>query len=207
MRRATSAATFLCQSSSSMLISVVAAAMSVDDCAPSDEIRPYCFQPTPQGLGGCAIIPIVTLDRGLIIFWNTSRFRHFKACLGTGHHRAYVFQRYGSDERIKRLELLYRVTLYARSNTVAHNGKEVDENLRAQQTVDLVLVRRIATHQALHCRRFVWRKMVDVQIGIDLRRSVTKSTKRSNAPLLLPVRSPIAHVALGTLIIRVDITE
>ena len=180
----------------------------VDDCTPSDETRPYRFQPIPQGLGGCAIIPIVALDRGLIIFRNSGRIRHFETCLGTGHHRTDILQRHGSDERIKRLELLYRIALNARSNTMAHDGKEVDENLRAQQTVDLVLVRRIAAHQALHCRRFVWRKMVDVQIGIDLEalgHEIYEALERT--PLLLPVRSPIAHIAIGTLTIRVDITE
>ena len=180
----------------------------IDDRAASDKIRSYRFQPIPQGLGRRAIIPIVPLDRGLIAVRNTGRIRHFEPRLGACHHPTDVLQRHGSDERIKRFEFLYRIALDAGTNSVAYDGKEIDEDLRAQQIIDLVLARRIAAHQTLHCRRFVGRKMVDVQIGIDLqalRHEVDEALERG--PLLLPVRSPIANIALGTLAVRVEIAE
>ena len=62
----------------------------VDDCTPGDKIRPYCFQPIPQSLGRCTIIPIVPFDRSLIAIRNAFGIRHLEPRLCACHYTADV---------------------------------------------------------------------------------------------------------------------
>ena len=81
---------------------------------------------------------------------------------------------------------------------MADDRKKIDEDLRAQQIVDLVFARRVPTHQALQRCRFVGCEVVDVQIGIGRQASayeVDKALERGS--LLLPIGGPIARCTAG----------
>ena len=77
-----------------------------------------------------------------------------------------ALERLRAREAVQRLELLERVLLDARAQRLLHDGVEVDEALRAQQSVDLGLARRVAAHQALERRRLVRAEVIDVHAGI-----------------------------------------
>ena len=63
---------------------------------------------------------------------------------------------------IERLELLDRVAVDARSQTLTNHAIEVDEDLGAQQLIELVGAGGIPSHEPLHRGRFVGRVVIDV---------------------------------------------
>ena len=76
-----------------------------------------------------------------------------------------VGQAASAVEIVKRFEPLDRVTFDARTQAVANDLVQIDEQLGAQHPIDFFLAGRIAAHQALQRRRLVRRVVVDVQIG------------------------------------------
>ncbi len=65
-------------------------------------------------------------------------------------------------EAVELLEILQRVRLDARAQRVPHDRVQVDEQLGAQDRVELRLARRIAAGQPLERRRLVGAEVIDV---------------------------------------------
>src|SRR5690606_25171956 len=73
-------------------------------------------------------------------------------------------------EAEERLELLDRIALDARFERVLDDGVEVDEELGAQDRVELGLACRVAARQALERRRLVRAEVIDVHVGMRAER-------------------------------------
>ena len=63
----------------------------------------------------------------------------------------------------ERLDFLDGVAFNTGANAPTHDAVEVDEEFRAQHTVDLFFPRRVTTHQTLERRRLVRCIMIDVK--------------------------------------------
>src|SRR3990172_9323508 len=71
-------------------------------------------------------------------------------------------------EAVQRLYALDRVALDAGPPPLPHGAEKINQDTAAQQPVDLVLTRSVATHQALQRGRLVWRVVVDVHGGVAI---------------------------------------
>ena len=67
---------------------------------------------------------------------------------------------------VELLELLDRVGALADAHALPHDGVEVDEDLVAQQLVELGLARGVLPDEPLERRRLVGRVVVDVHVGV-----------------------------------------
>lgn len=79
--------------------------------------------------------------------------------------------------------------------TLPNDAVEVHEHFTAQQTIHLLLARRIATHQFLQRRRFVGREVIDVKVGMGLHPLHHQVDERLEGPFLrLALERPLSDV-------------
>ena len=65
---------------------------------------------------------------------------------------------------VQRLDVLQRIRLARGEERLLDDPVEIDEHFAAEQSVDFSLARAVPAHEALHCRRFIWRVVEDVHI-------------------------------------------
>src|SRR5207248_4668719 len=98
-----------------------------------------------------------------------------------------------------RLELLQPVAGPRRTDPVAHDADQVDEDAAAEQIVELVLARPVAAREALERGDLVLRVVVDVQVGVLAQarvHEVDELLERGALPRVV-VRAERSEVALG----------
>ena len=93
------------------------------------------------------------------------------------------------------LHLLEPVAAARRAKPVAHDLEQVDEDLAAEEVVELGLARAVAPHEPAKRGDLVGRVVVDVQVGVALE------------PLVDEVDELLERGALGVVVVRVQRRE
>ena len=127
-------------------------------------------QPFAQQVRGAAVVLVVALDR-----------LQQRAIAGLqepleGDDRVAAF----GDLRVplahvERLDALDRVVRLPDPQPLTHDRVEIDQDLPAQQPIDLLLTRRVQTHQPLDRGRLIRGVVVDVQVGEALAAARSRS--------------------------------
>ena len=123
-----------------------------------DEFTPSRLQPVAQPHGREAVIPIVRLDHRAGLIRKRVRLSQFECAFESTQMQGRFAQRNRPLEPVEGFQILERVALDARADRLTNYGVKIDEQLRPQHAVELVLTGSVAAHQALQRGRFVGEK-------------------------------------------------
>ena len=96
-----------------------------------------------------------------------------------------VLQLAFARRQIERLQPLEAVALLRHAHALAHDAVQVDEDIGAQQPVDLGLTGAVATHQPLQRGHLVGREVVHVHVGLGVEPIDHEVDERLERPPLL----------------------
>ena len=139
-------------------------------CARRLQVSSELFQPVSKAKGGDAVILVVAFD-GLPDFYrNRVRALQLKRLLHHEQRSIGIDQRNGAVEAVEHFQVLDRVALDPGAQALPHHSIEVNEAFGAEHLVQLLLARRVSTHQPLEGRRLIRGVVIDVHRFVLLRR-------------------------------------
>ncbi len=117
-------------------------------------------QPFTQQVGGAAVVLVVALDRlkQRAIAGLQEPLEGDDRVATLGHLRVPLLP-------VKRLDALDRIVRLTDTQPLTHDRVQIDQNPPPQQPIDLLLPRRVQTHQPLDRRRLIRGVVVDMQVG------------------------------------------
>ena len=121
------------------------------------------LQPVPQQLVADHIVAVVGLDPLEVGRRRAVAFAELEPFLEGDDARPGVAQVDLAVEPVEALEALDRVALDRGTERLANDTQEVDEDVPAKESIDLVLTGPVSAHQALQCRRLIRCVVVDVE--------------------------------------------
>ena len=124
-------------------------------------LRPAVLEPLPQQPGRAAVLLVVggdLVEDGIVVA--------VEPALVGDDARAGLRDRVVALAHVQSLDRLQRVRLTRGEERLLDDPVEVDQDLAAQQAVNLSLARAVSAHQALERRGLIGRVVVDVHVGV-----------------------------------------
>ena len=132
----------------------------------------------------------------------------FEAGLQTRKRDVGIWQTGVTLKAINRLKLLDRVAFDASAHTIAHDAVEIDQQIAAQEIINLAFASRVPAHQPFQRPGFVRCVVVDVQVRILFSALVHEVHKALKDGLFaLSVERPVCRAGPGAIFIAIDIAE
>src|SRR6266478_6593072 len=138
----------------------------VDSRPGSDPRRALAFEPVAERARGEAVVLVVGLDLGARLRIDFAGAAQLQGELDDAPGRSGVLEGHAARVGEEGFQVLDGVVLDARAERLANDGVEIDEDLAAQETIDLFLARRVAAHEALQRGGLVRGVVIDVHARI-----------------------------------------